>query len=49
MENAVGFLRRNIMVPDPEAQSIEGLNQMLLSRGAQLAEEDHYRRGGPDR
>ena len=47
VENAVGFLRRNIMVPEPEAQSIEGLNQMLLARCAQLAEEDHYRKGAP--
>lgn len=47
VENAVGFLRRNIMVPEPEAQSIQGLNQMLLARCAALAEADHYRKGMP--
>ena len=47
VENAVGFLRRNVMVPEPEAQSIEGLNQILLVRCAQLAEAEHYRKGVP--
>lgn len=49
VENAVGFLRRNLMVPEPEARSIEGLNQILLARCAALAEEDHYRKGVPIR
>lgn len=47
VENAVGFLNRNVMVPEPEAQSIEGLNQILLARCAQLAEAEHYRKGVP--
>jgi transposase len=30
VENAVGFLRRNLMVPEPEVTSLENLNTMLL-------------------
>lgn len=37
VENAVGFLRRNLMVPEPEAVSLEALNQMLLDRCDELA------------
>src|SRR5699024_6683198 len=35
------------MVPEPEAQSIQGLNQMLLARCARVAEAEHYRKGVP--
>lgn len=31
VENAVGFLRRNLMVPEPEAASLTGLNEVLLA------------------
>lgn len=47
VENAVGFLRRNIMVPEPEAATLEGLNQVLLTRCAALAQQDHYRKDVP--
>ena len=42
VENAVGFLRRNLMVPEPEAISLAGLNTMLLARCDELAAKDHY-------
>ncbi|WP_456326060.1 Mu transposase domain-containing protein [Palaeococcus sp. (in: euryarchaeotes)] len=32
MEGLVGFTRRNYMVPVPEAESIEALNEMILKR-----------------
>lgn len=47
VENAVGFLRRNLMVPEPEAASLAALNEMLLRRCDDLAERDHWRKGAP--
>ncbi|MET3812642.1 transposase [Arthrobacter sp. UYEF3] len=37
VENAVGFLRRNFMVPEPEAATLEGLNKVLMARCDALA------------
>lgn len=37
VENAVGFLRRNLMVPMPVAESFEQLSRILLERCDQLA------------
>ncbi|TWP31978.1 IS21 family transposase [Leekyejoonella antrihumi] len=47
VENAVGFLRRNLMVPEPEAASIAGLNQVLLARCDGLAVKEHWRKHVP--
>ena len=47
VENAVGFLRRNLMVPEPEVVSLEALNQMLLDRCDELAGATHWRKGLP--
>jgi len=47
VENAVGFLRRNLMVPEPEVTSLDALNAMLLARCDELADQDHYRHGVP--
>ncbi len=47
VENAVGFLRRNLMVPEPEAATLAGLNQVLLARCDQLAAKEHWRKGVP--
>ena len=47
MENAVGFLRRNLMVPEPEAATLQGLNDVLLARCLALATATHYRKGLP--
>ena len=47
VENAVGFLRRNLMVPEPEAATLQGLNDILLARCMALAEAVHYRKGLP--
>ncbi|MDH6237012.1 transposase [Cryobacterium sp. CG_9.6] len=47
VENAVGFLRRNLMVPEPEAATLQGLNNILLTRCMALAEATHYRKGLP--
>lgn len=43
VENAVGFLRRNLMVPIPHAASLTALNADLMDRCAQLGATDHYR------
>lgn len=47
VENAVGFLRRNLMVPEPQAACLPGLNQALLARCDELAQQDHWRKGRP--
>ncbi len=47
VENAVGFLRRNLMVPEPESATLQGLNDILLARCMALAEAVHYRKGLP--
>jgi len=47
VENAVGFLRRNFMVPEPEAATLEGLNKVLMARCDALATTVHYRKGLP--
>lgn len=47
VENAVGFLRRNLMVPEPEAASLGALNQMLLNQCDQLALREHWRKNIP--
>ncbi len=38
VENAVGFLRRNLMVPEPEFGSLEEFNRWLLARCEQCHE-----------
>lgn len=47
VENAVGFLRRNLMVPLPRVQSLEELSALLLSRCDKLLERNHYRKNLP--
>lgn len=47
VENAVGFLRRNFMVPEPEAETLEGLNKVLMAHCDSLATAVHYRKGLP--
>lgn len=49
VENAVGFLRRNLMVPKPNAESHGQLTRHLLSRCDAIADVDHYRSGRPIR
>ena len=49
VENAVGFLRRNLMVPKPNAESHRQLTRHLLSRCDAIADADHYRSGRPIR
>ena len=49
VENAVGFLRRNVMVPLPNAESHAQLTRFMLSRCDRIAEDPHYRKGKPVR
>lgn len=49
VENAVGFLRRNLMVPVPEAPDLVALNERLLAGCDRLLDGDHYREGVPVR
>ena len=43
VENAVRFLRRELMVPEPEAATLQGLNDVMMARCMALAEATHYR------
>lgn len=45
VENAVGFVRRNLMVPLPHARSLEGLSRAWLEQCDQIAQRTHYRKG----
>ena len=45
VENAVGFLRRNLMVPVPEAEDLDALNGRLLAGCDRLLGGTHYREG----
>lgn len=46
-ENAVGFLRRNLMVPMPNAESYRKLTSWMLSRCGEIAGNTHYRKDVP--
>ena len=43
VENAVGFLRRNVMIPLPDAESYAQLTRFMLSRCDEIARRPHYR------
>ena len=47
VENAVGFLRRNLMVPLPRADNLEQLSGMVLDWCDKLLTRDHYRKNVP--
>ena len=47
VENAVGFLRRNLMVPMPNAESYRKLTSWMLSRCDEIAGDTHYRKDVP--
>lgn len=47
VENAVGFLRRNLMVPMPNAESYRKLTSWMLSRCDEIAGNTHYRKDVP--
>ncbi|MGP6174279.1 IS21 family transposase [Corynebacterium sp. A21] len=47
VENAVGFLRRNLMVPEPVATTLTGLNTTFLTQCQDLALKPHWRKQQP--
>lgn len=44
VENAVGFIRRNLLVPVPEVASLAELNEQLDSGCAGFADQAHYKK-----
>ena len=46
VENAVGFIRRNLLVPVPRVGSLAELNALLRAGGADLSVYDGFLRGG---
>lgn len=48
-ENAVGFLRRNLMVPTPSAEGWDRLTDAWLERCDEIARGVHYREDVPIR
>ena len=49
VENAVGFVRRNLMVPMPSAESFRAPARVWLDACERIAGSDHYRHGVPVR
>lgn len=47
VENAVGFLRRNLMVPEPVATTLTGLNTALFTQCQDLGLKPHWRKQQP--
>ena len=47
VENAVGFVRRNLMVPVPSAEGWDALSAAWLAECDRIASRDHYRRDVP--
>ena len=47
MENAVGFVRRNLMVPVPAAEGFDALSRAWLRVCDSIGSRDHYRRDVP--
>ncbi|MEW6948873.1 IS21 family transposase [Trueperella pyogenes] len=47
VENAVGFLRRNLMVPLPHATTLEELSEVFLHQCDNLLKRNHYRKNVP--
>lgn len=45
VENAVGFLRRNAMVPVPDVPDLAALNARLLAACDRMLDRPHYREG----
>jgi transposase len=45
VENKVGYLRRNLLVPIPEIESIEEWNDELFARAERDFERPHYKKG----
>lgn len=47
VENAVGYIRRNLFVPMPSVIDLEEHNKMLLERCDDLGSQEHYRKKAP--
>lgn len=47
VENAVGFIRRNMLVPVPHVESFAGLTDHLLTACDDLLQKKHYRKEAP--
>jgi hypothetical protein len=45
VENKVGYLRRNYLLPPPKIEDLEAFNQELLVKCTQDLEREHYRKG----
>ena len=48
VENKVGFIRRNLMVPVPQVSNAEVFNRNLLDRCMALSEKLHWIKGEPE-
>ncbi len=48
VENKVGFIRRNLMVPIPQITNAEVFNRNLLGRCMGLSDKDHWIKGEPE-
>ena len=46
VENKVGYLRRNYLLPPPKIEDLAAFNQELLQKCSKDIEREHYRKGG---
>lgn len=49
VEKKVGFIRKNLFVPLPNVMNIASYNRTLLARCDEIAEREHWKRGGSQR
>lgn len=49
VENKVGFIRRNLLVPPPQITNAKSFNKSLLDRCMELSEKDHWSKGEPEK
>ena len=48
VENKVGFVRRNLLVPLPQLTNVESFNKNLLRKCMETSGKDHWRKGEPE-
>lgn len=48
VENKVGFIRRNLLVPTPQLTNAEAFNRNLLRKCMEASDKAHWRKGEPE-
>lgn len=48
VENKVGFIRRNLLVPLPQITNIDSFNKSLLNKCMDISNKDHWKKNEPE-